>query len=638
MNYIKQTILAMLLSLWQFNVSADWSGFPVADSGNRNDWEKCRTNLLQIISALDERSKATEAFTGFQYINSYAFPAGYTNGTTVISVGFPDVNANYAYIEANPLIDGTRIAYNVAGYYIAIEIFGTFIHNNSGVALYESGSGGTFFSDNWGSVGGYGDIHGARTYQTNNMVNKVLCYTNIVCTNLNPTTYKYKDPTSGAELTAIATPPVTQEFMAYLDNMIDFVIPYFVCQTNASDGDFNDWFAKGNATNHPNILQMWNKAALFDYLKIGYVTNITYITNNWSATPTIWISGGDANFTRTPVLKNPRRLLYEATYTGGVGWLQKSYDTMDLKYYSNSTPIALYNPPTNKHLTPVSFTLGGWGLVTSNQTLTNITETSMIGSYTQQLTKQWYQITNFNCSSIAETGTTISILYNVPMQTYGTHPYSLYAEDLDERQKLLHELLWTAKSRDYTMNNSTVKHKVDSHGVPVGNDTWTGAMSDMQSAAPLQSIGMAAGRFIYGSLGRRYDPGSNVWLDTYYCETFWTKGGFPLVNLYTNLNPKSYCYYYCTTNAEYDWVFNMQGDTGLLKQYVKGDQEYSRTGEAPITNTVYIGGVDYPSTFNYPVKPTKWYEPKVKGYRILNPIWVVRKWDDGIGNNEFVYK
>jgi hypothetical protein len=271
----------------------------------------------------------------------------------------------------------------------------------------------------------------------------------------------------------------------------------------------------------------------------------------------------------------------------------------------------------------------------------------MIGGATNNLTKMWYRITNITCHASGSTGDVLAIKYVNSHATYGESPYELYAQDLDERYKVLHELLWTATNYVSPKDQAWVKGKYDGL-FPHPNETWSGAVGDMSGATPFifPYASERAGLFVYGSGTKGHVPNPDpppdeIVEEAYFCEGIWASNQWKLVQLYSNLNPKTYVYAMYTTNTGYKWEFDLQGSTwGVMNQYTIKPLSYYY-GETNITKTNWIGQTSTPLTLNPPSSPEPPMDSsdeKIKGYTINKTLLILKKWTDGQDEKEFVYK
>lgn len=369
--------------------------------------------------------------------------------------------------------------------------------------------------------------------------NRILCYTNVSCTNLSIRTYTYSD--AEGSHTATAFPWVIQSQIAYIDQYISDCIPFFVATNRSQSGNFTTWFDRGETTNKQNNFPFWTKAELFTHRQIGFVTN--FYTNCWG------ITNGDAYFTRYPLTTN-QWLIFETSYVSN--WNTNTINNKGLKYYENIPPVAIYHLGGSETQKPLSFTFYGEEIVRSNQSLTSVNETVSISLGTTALTKIWYSITNVTVSgNAANTGDVLSIVYTNPHAVYGDFPYQILAQDLDERWKVLDSLVWTAPSfSDFGGPNG---YQMDGTG-----GTWTVAKSAADGASVESGVGGKAHKATYG-VTNLYAP--------YFAGISWGPGAFTIQAPLTNFTSEQLFYTRAVSNnipieshTPTNQVWSIQGD------------------------------------------------------------------------------
>jgi len=603
-----------------------WSQWPISTDSHRYNWEDCRTNWQQLITAVKERGAATEvpAYSNFEIVAEYAQPAGLSNNTVVwIAEGFPDAHANFAYTVNST---NAAIANNVHGCYLDKSgIFETYLYY----------SGGSYYGDallSFGTTNWFTDsamtsrISSAKTYVTNGFTNSYQSWTNVTMTNLNITLYTVDG------VTYTGYPYLSRDAIVQMDARIKLLIPYYARTNLASNGSYNAWFKSGSATNHPQEIPMWNGAALFSYLSIGYVTNTIISTNEWGNL----ITGGDYYFTRYPLQTGEVWTLFESAYHGY--WTTNIITSKDIQYYDAGLPKAVYI--STGSVPSIDFTINGLRLLESNQEsgvpglyTTNDSETVSISGVTTDLTKKWYSISNVTCSSAATTGDVLAIQYLNPHKTYGTHPYALYAEDLDERWKVLNALRWTAPAFGFISTNVISKDSYDTTGVT----TWASAKARSEGTNVFKTNTWSghAMRITYGNVY------SNAYLDTntseyvtyplYIAQIIWASNAVALKTA-TNQTTKAYLYFKTGTNDDArETVYDEQYDPyyGKVNQYEAYQYSYTITNNQVLTN--WYGGTNTPTKWNWVDAPewvpTNLIHEHIKGY-FIEGVEVLFKWDE----------
>lgn len=483
--------------------------------------------------------------------------------------------------------------------------------------------------------------------------NTILIYTNLPMTNLTKVTYIDHNGS-----TRTGYPFVTQSEMAALDAKIDELIPLFVMTNLAVDGDYNDWFAEGS-TNHPSDFPMCNKAALFDNLGIGYVTN--RLTNEWG-----FVTNGDAYYTRYPLMTN-EWLIFETAYCSN-GWSTNVIQNKGLKMYDTTPPKAIYHLGGTNSLTAISFTINGYAIVASNQSLTNVSESVSISTATTTLTEVWHNITNITTASPGmNTGDVLSIVYNNPHAVYGDMPYQIYAKDFDERWKVLNALRWTRASASWARENNGMIQE----GYSVSNDPpypWTYTSFEI---AKNEAEGGGYDPYTYTNTSYVFGYGNVVqghyWLfgwdgSSYLWKWFWARKSWNTNQIvrstdgYTNaiINydgrsnfiAKGYVYSRAVAFTDYgtNTVFDLQGDDAYFEanKLVSQNTNWLVNGT---TNDVEIGHGQYfewTDTANWMAEsdlttnssafedylPTDYYHDRYyKGYNIDLNLFLY-KWDE----------
>lgn len=616
-----------------------WSQWPLSTDTNRYNWEDCRTNWQQLITAVIERGAATEvpAYSNFEIVAEYAQPAGYSNDTVVwIAEGFPCHDANFAYtVNAST----SWIASNVKGCYLDKSgIFETY--------LYYSGT--SYYGDallSFGTTNWYTDsamtsrIVGAKTYVTNSFTNSYQLWTNVTMTNLNATIY------SVGGVTYTGYPYLSQDAINQLDTRIKLLIPYYARTNEAGvDGSFDTWFALGSGTNHPQSIPMWNGAALFSQLGIGYVTNITISTNAWGSN---LVSGGDYYFTRYPVQTGAVWTLFESAYHGY--WTTNVIASKDIQYYDAGLPKAVYI--TTGSIPSISFTINGLRFLTgqTNQEkpfvtdyTTNDSETISISAMTNSLTKMWYSISNVTCVSVANTGDVLAIQYVNPHKTFGSHPFTLYSEDFDERWRVLDSLRWTSPQLEFISGGELWEKNSSVAGEPIQTNTlsWGQAMSLAAASNPVAYSPWShyAGRVTYGSVNSNsfYNEETGEWdivVPFYIAQILWASNGVALKTA-TNQTTKAYLYFKTGTNDPYgrpqEWDDQYDTDYGPIEQYKEYSVAYTISNSHIQTLTNWYGGTNTPSGWRWcdePIWDGYHNTNKIKGYYITG-VESLFKWDE----------
>ena len=217
-------------------------------------------------------------------------------------------------------------------------------------------------------------------------------------------------------------------------------------ESTALAGGFDLYLSQSNAVgDYPQEIPAQTLAALFDYRGIGRVTNTS--TNAWG-----YITNGTALWTRTPEMLQFWTLA-DTHYTGV--WSFVDRDTFDSNYYDTATAWLQYYPNGTNTWVPVgNVTVTGQVLDVSDQSLSGDVETVTAAATPVALTKAWYSVSGITITNApAHTGDVFAVAWSNDLALYGSMPYYLYVEDLDERWAVLDELRWTFLGA--TSNNVT---------------------------------------------------------------------------------------------------------------------------------------------------------------------------------------
>lgn len=427
-------------------------------------------------------------------------------------------------------------------------------------------------------------------YNGHTFTNRILCYTNIAMTNLTLTPYTYTD--AEGSHTATGYPYITQAEFASLDSQIDGLIPLFTMTNLAA----TDWFGtKGTNDLYPSDFPMCSRAALFDSLGIGYVTN--KVTDAWN-----FITNGDAYYTRYPV-STSKWFLTELAYLSNGCWATNIIGSNALRYYETVKPVAIFYAGIVAG-SPRTFTLYGEALVTSNQTVTNKTELVTVSpSSTTALTELWYRITNITASANGETGCVFAVLYTNPHPVYGDAPYEIYAKDLDERWKVLNSLRWTRAAANWTRGkNGMINEGYSWEGPTDPPSTFADAVAMAEAGAGgsgnvFTNIAAVLG---YGNVVKgmswKVVGGGGSWTSRWFnAHKSWnTNQVVRCTDGFSNFVGKGYVYSRATayTNGSTNTVFDFQGDDAYFEtnKLVSQGTNWLVNGN---TNDVEIGHGQY---------------------------------------------
>lgn len=504
--------------------------------------------------------------------------------------------------------------------------------------LIADGNTNFAFVDNYEVPAGY--TNAVVATNGTSFINRILCYTNITMTNLTKRAYTYTDA-EGLH-TATGWPYIKQSQIVDMDARLMTLIPYFVLTNQAVSGTFTEWFDKGASTNHPTDFPMAIPASLFEMLQIGKVTNVT--RDSYEV-----ITNGEAYFTRYPMTTNSW-LLYESTYTGGIGWKNNYIQEKGLRYYETIPPNAVYHLGGSVTQTVTSFTISGTEIITSNQAGTNVSETIVLSTATTALSKIWYNVTNITTTSAgANTGDVLSIVYQNPHAVHGEHPYQIFAVDLDERWKVLDALRWTRKNvQAYGELHSGWTPDIQPTG-GLSPNTWASAMGGAEAHENTNSGSAPDGKIAWGYLAimnpdedkfwlavKQYVSNHSVhrtgvnidgWTNFYADATIYVK---PLSNdVGVQLNSPLHGTIWAS-----NVFFSLQGDTFVEEgKYKLQVETYTANGS---NQTIYFGlptNHTWNTAAEWPPQPPDFtwetfthYEPWLKGYHI-NAAKVLFKWD-----------
>lgn len=285
----------------------------------------------------------------------------------------------------------------------------------------------------------------------------------------------------GAVESGVFYPYVKQGDIAALDAKVDVLIPKFCVTNELVAGNFGSWFAK---TSLPSAFPMETKGGLFYRQNIGYWTNLTVDAHGLT-------NGTVAYYTRWPAQATNEWTLGSVTY-GTNGWAFSRINDLDLRLYDQSVrPVLRYIPgSTSTAAFPsITFNLSGTALRFSDQVATSAVESvSMVSTGEVQLTIPWKVISGISVTGTPVTnGDSFVIAYYTPFTLYGDMPFRLFAQDLNERQRIINALLISPTTYAYTNQNRYVTPVRYYWGKGESSVSWAAAKSaaeaDFQSRA-----------------------------------------------------------------------------------------------------------------------------------------------------------
>jgi len=308
-----------------------------------------------------------------------------------------------------------------------------------------------------------------------------IVYTNITTTNqIDPWVYD----AGGINYTGY--PTIDRAFIHGLDTKIYALLSsgsWVSTNEVSGDGTYSNWFETDDSGgSFPSAFPIESRAGLFHRQDIGYSTNLT--TNAWG-----FVTGGDAWFTRTPAVTSDW-VLAESHYTGS--WVFVDIGSFERRYYDTEYhPVLKYTTGGTNAIGSYTVSVTGQVLNIPAQTLSVTSETVTVTSTNTALTNYWFDITAIaSASPGANTGDVMAVIWTNEVVLYGSMPYELFADDIDERVDVLSALLWTYKTPSWdppaNSNNywsgSAVSNSWADATLGVTND-WAGAVEDSPPTA-----------------------------------------------------------------------------------------------------------------------------------------------------------
>lgn len=291
-----------------------------------------------------------------------------------------------------------------------------------------------------------------NTWVSNNVVHVTNCFDKF-----------YTTDEGGNEVTNYAY--LTQRKMTQIDAKINSLLPRYVSRyavTNDMKEYLSRFFLGTNIiygipretnyyTIHPYRFPMENLANALYKNNIGLVVTNTLTTNSWGH-----ITGGDAKFTREPPHTN-MQVLAEVSYQ--TNWIIKGVSSLDYAIYfeTNNFPTIRYLSDGTNPIGSVDIMVTGTLMRASDRSLNASSELITLNSTNATpLTNLWVTLNNIVPSTFFNTGDTISVYYTGYFGTYGDYgglPYTLYKEDINERWRVITNMVWTCSGKPYITNN-----------------------------------------------------------------------------------------------------------------------------------------------------------------------------------------
>lgn len=479
--------------------------------------------------------------------------------------------------------------------------------------------------------------------------NRILCYTNIIMTNMMPHAYTYND--AEGSHTSTGYPYLTRSLVNYFDYYLtNLVVSGNWLMTNKMvGGTFDDWFeGDGSGTNSPSDFPYYSVAGLFASLGIGHVTNIS--TNQWGI-----ITNGDAYFTRYPPISGNATqslVIFESAYpTNGV-WttniIQSLVQTLadeewytplfNYGHYWGSPPRAYYHKTAAQALS-VNVTFYGQELIISNQTTTQAEESiTFTGEGFLDLTKVWYSVTAMVGTAAMNTNDSIDVVYTSTNAVYGTMPFVMYAVDFDERWKFLDSLRVTGGDPQWFNSgvNATNSYKSGA-SLPESGYTWDDATASAMATTTVWGAGEnKAYRLSQGALNNSGPPlYSNYYQAVVYAGSRGLGGQINTYNTNGTDFIQSKVHFYTKTalpisygvegsNVWYSLQEEVSAGYGTTNYYKELPETMDRTNTV---TAITVGGDTEPSVATeWPDAPTTNNRTVYKGYQVSSAL-VYEVWD-----------
>lgn len=496
----------------------------------------------------------------------------------------------------------------------------------------------------------YGETNAVITNGGFVYTNLCIAYTNITTTNCAPVTYTYTDPVRGSTNVTVY-PPVTRYFFYYFDQKLDEMLDDFV-PTNisgyASLENFmqsnRTWDTIGSLTNwSAAILPKTSKAGLFSDLGVGQATNFTW----WDTLRTQaniertnqWVSSGTADWTLRVVGTqnwNMGELHYAQTNqpyaaTNSAAWTFIQQQNTDIAgkyniYQTNVFPSIHYTWDTNTYPGGVSndITITGFALDTNGAVGAASEEYLVTNSWTP-VSNRWVYLTDMSASTNSQTNDVYALVWTnelilVPQSTMTSNDWTFSASMLDERWKVLKNLVWTyfSDDSDPVTNSFTNWTSLEYIGpltdsVANANASLTSGWGSASNVTPNveEYAGMAFGGGQYRGLAQV--PRFQLYL----------------TNITASSKAKDVDVYYCIQNpiGTYNRYDDM-GNTWTTEGAVQIMTSITNSTNVTVTSD-YIGSTSLPSPLNTNVPPAG--NVHYLGYRFdINdpePLQLVLKWN-----------
>jgi hypothetical protein len=485
MSYRAFAVWAMSILTLPLCSLGGWDGHPWAGNTNAPNWyalEDTYDPVGQIYTGICERValiKATSFLPPVQggmplddlsIIETHVVDYGTSSSVVtavVVAAGFPLLGSLGDALNLDGIYgwNGVSGRYeNGQGDFIAYDEF----YNYGGWAIVDDGDWDWFVSDNLVSAD-WSDRWEVLTCTGAVSLLSVATNVSLLTTNVTTTNQMSQFIATVDGHSVTGTPYLSRYCLAAMDSKIDELMSYFV-NTNV--------IAMASYTNYPDKTSTWKPPAITrkEIWAQAQIGGVTACTNS------------PYYYTRQPPMTNVW-LLGEWEWTGS-NWLRNVTSTYDHRHLGALLPVIEYHSVTTG---VVSIAVGLEGTSRIWNTSTNAYYTNTLTAVgATSLSAPWYRITDSTITGDAlSTGDYVTVRYEGPIVLYGDRPYRLYAQDLDERARVLSQLVATharvkpQKSYEWKFSNTVSRAygSASATNYPFGSwEEWESLMGDATSA------------------------------------------------------------------------------------------------------------------------------------------------------------